>query len=81
MTGLIPLPELGAALMERYGAPSPGYQHVHRMISKGLLTPERMGGRLFFKTTDLPTIARVLGVVPAKEPPRRRTRGPQPAAA
>ena len=45
MTGLIPLPELGAALMERYGAPSPGYQHVHRMISKGLLTPERMGGR------------------------------------
>ena len=75
MTGLIPLPELGAALMERYGVPSPGYQHVHRMISKGLLTPERLGGRLFFKRADLPTIARALSiVVPAKGPARRAPR-------
>jgi hypothetical protein len=45
MSDLIPLPELGAALMAAYGTPSPGYQYVHRMITKGVLTPERLGGR------------------------------------
>ena len=76
MTGLIPLPELGRALMERYGVPSPGYQHVHRMVCKGLLMPERLGGRLFFKAEDLPQIAKVLGIAvpPAKGPARRATR-------
>jgi hypothetical protein len=72
MANLIPLPELGHAIMARYGVPSPGYQHVHRAISKGILTPERLGGRLFFKTEDLPKIARVLGI--AVEKPARRTR-------
>lgn len=74
---LIPLVELGHALVERYGAPSPGYQHVHRMISKGLLKPERLGGRLFFKTEDLPMIAEALGIaVPVKEPARCIKRNP-----
>jgi hypothetical protein len=64
----IPLPELGAALLDRYGVPSPGYQATHRAISRGLLKPERMGGRLFFKTEDLPQIAKVLGIeAPAKK--------------
>jgi hypothetical protein len=71
---LVPMPELGHALMERYGMPSPGYQHVHRMISKGLLVPERLVGRLFFKVEDLPTIAAKLGIVPAKKPARRAAR-------
>jgi hypothetical protein len=75
MTDLIPMTELGHALMERYGVPSPGYQTVHRLISRGLLKPERIAGRLLFKTSDLPTIARVLGIT-APEParPRRSTR-------
>ena len=75
MVEFIPLPELGHALMTRYGAPSPGYQYVHRMISKGLLTPERLGGRLFFKDEDLPKVAAALGIA-VKEParPRRATR-------
>lgn len=73
MVDLIPLPELGHALMTRFGMPSPGYQHVHRMISKGLLTPERLGGRLFFRSEDLPAIARALGItVPVKKPARPR---------
>jgi hypothetical protein len=66
---LIPMPELGRAIMERFGVPSPGYQYTHRMISRGLLVPERIGGRLFFRQNDLPQIAAVLGIatVPAKE--------------
>lgn len=59
--------------MTRYGVPSPGYQYVHRMISRGLLTPERMGGRLFFKSEDLPAIAKALGIS-VKGPARKASR-------
>ena len=69
---LVPLPELGRALMERFGVPSPGYHAVHRAICKGILKPERLGGRYFFKPEDLPMVAAVLGIaVPVKGSARR----------
>lgn len=78
-TDLIPLVGVGHALMERYGVPSPGYQRMHRLISTGLLKPERIGDRLFFKSTDLPAIAAALGIaVPAKEATKAR-RAPRAA--
>ena len=43
-----------------FGVPSPGYQPTHRLISRGLLVPLRIGGRLFFKSEDLPKIAAAL---------------------
>lgn len=66
MEDVIPHSRLAGELFTRYGQRGPGYHCTYKMIASGLIPAEYRGGRIFVKRADVPEIARILGIDPAR---------------